>query len=101
MKGAASLACFFCCFIVFFSFGVCCGFFLLVFGGWWDMVRSCVIAGTMARYHYRPKSHVEYSVAAKTTTWYALSISNSAARRVIAISSRRGLDMAKTLPSAP
>ncbi len=33
MKGAASVACFFCCFIVFFSFGVCCGFFLLCFGG--------------------------------------------------------------------
>jgi hypothetical protein len=33
MKGAASLACFFCCLIVFFSFGVCCGFFLFAFGG--------------------------------------------------------------------
>ena len=33
MKGAVSPACFFCCLIVFFSFGVCCGFFLLSFGG--------------------------------------------------------------------
>jgi len=33
MKGAAAPACFFCCLIVFFSFGVCCGFFLLAFGG--------------------------------------------------------------------
>jgi hypothetical protein len=32
-KGAASLACFFCCLIAFFSFGVDCGFFLLCFGG--------------------------------------------------------------------
>ena len=33
MRGAASPACFFCCFMAFFSFGVCCGFFLLSFGG--------------------------------------------------------------------
>ena len=56
MNGAASLACFFCCLIVFFSFGVCCDFFLLSFGGRWDMVRSCGIAETiMALRHYRPK----------------------------------------------
>jgi hypothetical protein len=40
MKGAASFACFFCCLIDFFSLAVCTAFFLLVFGGWWDMVRS-------------------------------------------------------------
>jgi hypothetical protein len=33
INGTASLACFFCCLIVFFSFGVCCGFFLFSFGG--------------------------------------------------------------------
>ena len=33
MNGTASLACFFCCLMAFFSFGVCCGFFLLSFGG--------------------------------------------------------------------
>jgi len=33
MKGAVSLACFLCCLIAFFSFGVFRGFFLFSFGG--------------------------------------------------------------------
>src|SRR6476646_1060530 len=33
MKGTVSPMCFFCCLSDFFSFGVCCGFFLLCFGG--------------------------------------------------------------------
>ena len=33
MKGATVPACFFCCLIAFFSFDVCCAFFLLSFGG--------------------------------------------------------------------
>ena len=33
VNGGASLACFFCSLMAFFSFGVCCGFFLFSFGG--------------------------------------------------------------------
>src|SRR5439155_2775428 len=44
--------------------------------------------------------HVEYSVAVKTTTWYALRMTYSAATRVITMSNRRGLDKPKTVSSA-
>lgn len=46
MNAGVSAACFFCCLSTFFSLAVCCGVFLLSFGGWWDTWRSCRPAAT-------------------------------------------------------